>query len=277
MKRVAVVTDISGLGNCSGSTDIAVLSAMGLECCMIPTAVLSAQTGFTDSYANVSDESLESLFSSLKKISPRIDAVLAGFMMNKKQTECVLPFIKEYSDKGTVIITDPIIGDRGKKFDFVTEEMLKDIRKIAENSAVITPNVTEFCLLTGADYSALNDKNDTEKYDFLTQNCKPLFDKKVQNVIITGIELSNGKLSNLTVDRYGYSLCETERYGTSYSGTGDLFTAIVCGNIVRGLSIGEAVRKAAYFVSRVLRECMGEISDRNYGIPYQKYLRELTE
>ena len=66
MKRVAVITDISGLGNCSGSTDIAVLSVMGIECCLIPTVVLSAQTGFKESYATVIDNSLSSIFSSLQ-------------------------------------------------------------------------------------------------------------------------------------------------------------------------------------------------------------------
>ena len=180
MKRVAVITDISGLGNCSGSTDIAVLSVMGIECCLI--------------------------------ISPQIDAILVGFMINKNQTECILSVVKDYSEKGISIITDPIIGDGGKRFNFVTDDMLYDIRKTVENSTIITPNVTEFCLLTETDYCALNDKNDKEKYDFLAQGCTTFFDKGVRSVLITGIELSNGKLSNLIVSRDGYSFCQTERY-----------------------------------------------------------------
>ena len=277
MKRVAVITDISGLGNCSGSTDIAVLSVMGIECCLIPTVVLSAQTGFKESYATVIDNSLSSIFSSLQKISPQIDAILVGLKKKKNQTECILSVVKDYSEKGISIITDPIIGDGGKRFNFVTDDMLYDIRKTVENSTIITPNVTEFCLLTETDYCALNDKNDKEKYDFLAQGCTTFFDKGVRSVLITGIELSNGKLSNLIVSRDGYSFCQTERYGGSYSGTGDLFTALVCGHIVNGLNIEEAVKKATCFVTRVLSECASDISDRNYGIHYQKYLRELTE
>ncbi len=277
MKRAVIITDISGLGNCSGSTDIAVLSAMGIECCMIPTAVLSAQTGFADSYVKPLGDSFESMLCSLQRLSPNINAVLVGFLTNKKQTECVLSYINGFVGTDTLIITDPISGDNGRKFDFVSGDMLSDIRLIAENSAVITPNITEFCLLTNTDHSLISSVNDTEKYNLLWEKCGGLFDKGVKNVIITGIELSDGNLSNLSACSNGYTPCEITRYGGSYSGTGDLFTAILCGYIMKELSPDEAMRKAAGFVQKVLCENAADIIDRNYGIPYQKYLGELTE
>ena len=89
--------------------------------------------------------------------------------------------------------------------------------------------------------------------------------------------MHNGSIANLSVCENGYVPHTIKRYGGSYSGTGDLFTAIVCGYIMRGTSVDTAVGKAAQFVEKVLCENAGKIIDRNYGIPYQQYLRELTE
>lgn len=277
MKRVLIVTDISGLGNCSGSTDIAVLSSMGIECCMVPTVVLSAQTGFKNSYALPLDESLKGTLLSLQKLSPGIDAVIIGFLANKYQTEYVLSYIKQLVNTNTVIITDPITGDNGKRFDFISDNMFSDIRMISEKSTVITPNITEFCLLTNTDYTAVQSLCDSEKYDFLAERCAHLFDNSEKRIIITGIELVNGNISNLIIGKNRYTAVEAKRYGGSYSGTGDLFTAIVCGYIMRGMPIEYSAEKASGFVSRVLSENTIHITDRNYGIPYQTYLRELSE
>ncbi len=277
MKRVLIITDISGLGNCSGSTDIAVLSAMGIECCIVPTAVLSAQTGFRESYINNMGGELEKMLESLNLLSPRIDCVLVGFLGDKKQTGCVLSYIKKFADTDTVIVTDPITGDNGRRFPFVSDVMFEDIKNIAACSTVITPNITEFCLLTDTDYNSVMSAEDTQKYAVLAEKCGVLFDMGVRDIIITGIELSSGDLGNLVVGRNGYTAVESKRYGGSYSGTGDLFTAIVCGYAALGMDVEHSAAKASDFISKVLSENADSIGDRNYGIPYQKYLRDLTE
>ena len=277
MKRAAVITDVSSLGNCSGSTDIAVLSAMGFECCIIPTAVLSAQTGFNDSFMCSFYNSFDSMIDSLQKISPKTDAVFVGFMSGKRQTERVLSYVGRFVGTDTLIVTDPITGDNGRRFPFVSADMLSDIRLISEHSDIITPNLTEFCLLTETDYSMILSAGDNMKYSLIADRCSSFFDKGVRTVIVTGIELSDNSLSNLCVRKNGFTVCKIKRHGGSYSGTGDLFTAIVCGSVMQGLSEDEAVSKAAGFIEKVLCENADNIYDRNYGIPYQKYLGLLTE
>lgn len=277
MNRAAIITDISGLGNCSGSTDIAVLSAMGIECCLIPTAVLSAQTGFADYFMCDLSDYMDGCISSLEKISPHFDAVYTGFFSNCRQADKAIDMLSSLTDGATLILTDPILGDKGKRFPFITDELKERIRILAEKSDIITPNITEFCILTDTDYGKAMSLPDTERYILLAEGCKQLFDKGLTAALITGIGLSDGRLANLTVTPNGFEQYEAERYGGSYSGTGDLFTAIVCGSLMQGISVHDASVRAARFISKVLRENSGCVTDRNYGIPYQKYLKELTE
>ncbi len=275
MKRAAVFTDISGVGNCSGSTNISILSHMGAEVCLIPTAVLSAQTGFNDCYIYDFTENLSSYIKSIELIDVDFDAIYVGFIANSAQAKIVSDFISRFKRNSTIVFTDPIMGDNGKIHGFFTEELCSNVSRIVALSDIITPNLTELCFLTETSYDFVNSLSDKEKFEKIYLMCQKLFDNEIKTVIVTGIGCENGKIANMSADKSGYKTIITRKAGGSYSGTGDIFASIVLGSLLNGCSCYESVKKAAEFVTEVLINSYESIKDRNYGIPYQQFLSKL--
>lgn len=273
IKRIALITDISGLGNCSGTTNTAILSSMGIECCVVPTAILSAQTGFPDYYIYDFTDCMKEYINSLEKISPKFDAIYIGFIANAEQAEIIKRFVRKFRLEDTVIITDPIIGDNGKRHSFFNDLLFKKISNLISDSDLITPNLTELCLLTDSNYNNINSLDELEKYKSINELCQKLMKKSnINTVVVTGIDSSTGYISNLIAQKSGYEIVSNKKSGGSYSGTGDIFTSIVCGNILNSLTVINSVKQAADFVSRILQEEHNNLTNRNYGIPYQLYL-----
>ena len=271
MKRVVVFTDISGLGNCSGSANIAVLSALGVEPLLVPTAILSAQTGFEQSAVFPFTENLGAYIDSLEAIKPHADALYIGFMAGRGQCAHAKRLVRAFPEAALVV--DPILGDGGRAFPFYGE-MCEDVAALVREADVITPNLTELCLLTGASFSALEGLPETVLFDRIESLCGTLMREKPKTVVVTGVNLG-GVIATLTADAHGFSAVKTKRVGGSLSGTGDIMTSVICAAAAKGESIPDAAARAAHFITRVL-EGSPDISDRNYGIPFQPYLSELS-
>ncbi len=275
MKRIALITDISGLGNCSANANISILSAMGMECCFIPTAVLSAQTGFRNYSMIDCSDSLDSFFVSFKRINPSFDAIYSGFLANAAQADFAGRFISEFKNENTVVFADPIMGDNGNSHSFYSERLKFAISEIVSMSTVITPNLTELCLLTDTDYHTVDNLEDEKKFSVIDDLCCRLLNDTTKAIVVTGILDHDGNIVNLTAKKGVYQCVSSKRFGTSYSGTGDIFTSVLCGSMLRGESVFDAAKKASDFVCGVLEESFSAIDDRNYGIPFQKYLPKL--
>ncbi len=272
IKKVVVISDMSGLGNCSAGAAVAVLSAMGYECVFIPTAILSAQTGFKEHYLADMTAHLNGLLTSLDKIASDLDTYYIGFLQSVKAAQCIYTYINKKKADKPFIVYDPIMGDNGRSYPFVDDELRQYIKDIALSSSIITPNLTELCLLVGENYNNVCTLKDSELYDCIRSMCGSIIQKGVSAVIVTGIEPRCGIVSNAAVSSYGMSTYEYKRVGGSYSGTGDIFTSVLCGGILSGENISASCKKAGDFVNYVLSESGSTITDRNYGIPYQQYL-----
>ena len=273
MKRAAVITDISGLGNCSGCANISILSSLGIEPCLVPTAVLSAQTGFKDFYMHNFSDKLGDYISSLKKIDPHFDAIYLGFLANTRACACAKDLIDHFGNKDTKIVFDPICGDEGARFSFITDEVFEHISDIAKRSDIITPNITELCLLSGGDYDELLRLNYNDKLNRIYGLCRIIMTERLETVVVTGID-DGEYIVSLTAKKDGFTAARARRYGGSVSGTGDIMTSIICAAAAKGLEIAPAVKTASAFISSVMSRAV--ISDRNNGIPFQEYLKELT-
>lgn len=273
MKRAALITDISGLGNCSANASIAVMAALGVETCLVPTAVLSAQTGFPSYYCKTFGEEFAEYIDSLKIISPRFDAIYIGFLNTEDQCECALSFIDALG-RGAAIVADPICGDKGKRFPFVTDGLLDGIRRLAERADVVTPNLTELCLLTDGDCERVSDPDNKDRMADIETLCRKLTGGREKTVIVTGIDRDD-ELTNLVCTGEGLFEASAKRYGGSLSGTGDIFTSVICAAAAKGEDLAEAALTAARFISETSRRTADEITDRNYGLPFQPYLSDL--
>ncbi len=273
MKRAALLTDISGLGNCSGNVGVAVMSALGVEVCLVPTAVLSAQTGFKNHALIPLGGGLDELISSLGRISPRFDVLSIGFLANAAQAAAAEKLVR-LCGSGARLVVDPIMGDGGRAHPFCSGEFRESVKRLALSADVITPNLTELCLLSGASYEELTRLPENEIFEAINDLCRSISLEKLKTVVVTGIDCG-GDIANLTADENGFSVTRAKRFGGSMSGTGDILASVVAAAAAKGGDIHEAVGKAAQFISFVLENSLGEIEDRNYGIPYQQYLHRL--
>ena len=275
MKRVALLTDVSGLGNCSGCANVAVLSSLGLEPCLLPTAVLSAQTGFSEhTFFTLEDEFCESC-RSLVALSPTVSAVYLGFFASSRQLEAAATLAEHFGKSGAAVVLDPIIGDGGKRFPFISDEHFETLCNLARRSDVITPNITEFCLISGADYAALSSLGESERIDKLCTLCREYVGESDLTVVITGVGCGS-KIAVIAADRSRTTVHYANRHGGSYSGTGDIFTSMLCAAAANKSDLHIAAEKAAQTISEILRESSDSISDRNFGIPFQRYLSKIA-
>ena len=147
MKKIAVINDLSGLGKCSLTAAIPVISVMGVQACPFPTAVLSNQTGYETYFCEDFTEHMAPYMEEWKKRGFVPDGIYTGFLSDEKQADKILKFIDTFAGEDTLILTDPVMGDDGAVYPIYTEELCSRFRELARRSYVITPNLTEALLL----------------------------------------------------------------------------------------------------------------------------------
>lgn len=285
MKKIAVLNDLSGLGKCSLTAAIPVISVMGVQAVPFPTAVLSSQTGYTSYFYDDYTDRLDYIIEEWKKIGFAPDGIYTGFLAGEAQAEKIQEFLNVFAKENTKILTDPILGDNGKAHGFYTEKLCECMRALVRRAHVITPNLTEAMLLligkeeTEKQWKALQEEGDKA---FLraaeTYGTRLLKEYGLQTVVITGVEHTEEKTAYM-----GNLVCEAEenfwvfskKEGGSYSGTGDLFASILSAGLVKGLSMKECAEKAARFLEKALCQTVKEGTDRNEGVCFEPYLKEL--
>ena len=264
-RRVAAINDISGMGRCSLTVTLPVISAMGHQVCPLPTAVLSAHTGYKSyEFIDLTD-SMPALLQSWDKLGFIPDAVYTGFLGSEKQIEPVLSYLKKH--KNSLIIVDPVMGDDGVIYKTYTKDMCERMRALCAEADVITPNLTEACILTGLAYP----ENPTEKD--INEIAAAL--KKVArgNFVITGVKI-NGALFSFGYDGEFFKVSH-EYIELPVCGAGDLFASLLCGYLLSGEGFKAAVKKSGDFLTDALkytRECKADPKD---GIVFEPLLKTL--
>ncbi len=281
MKRVALINDLSGFGKCSLTAAIPVISVMGMQACPLPTAILSAQTGFGEFFCDDFTDRMSYFTEQWKKMDVSFEGIYSGYLANPSQIEKVIQFLEQFQGKDTLYLADPVMGDQGEFYSMVNMEFLEEMKKLSQMADVITPNLTELCFLSDVDYASVIACRQKEDYiDKIKSLCERILSKakKPQTVIVTGILREKEKkdyIGNLVVSKNGYFYVETPYTGMGFSGTGDLFASVICGSLVKGLSIQEAVERATYFLQEAIEEATIERIPRNHGVNFEKYLSRL--
>ena len=282
-KKIAVINDLSGFGKCSLTAAISVIAAMGVQPCPLPTAVLSAQTGYPSYYSDDYTDRMESIYKEWEKMQVHFDGIYTGFMSGEHQIRKVLGFLDIFYKKDTFLLVDPIMGDNGNRFPIFTSELVAEMRSLVSRADIITPNLTELCLLTGTDYEMI--KVMTEEKHLVTaaeQMAGNLMAEGTKEVLVTGIRFSDKEsgqemMGNLAVTKEGVSFAVFPFIGESFSGTGDLFASVVAGGRARGDSLEEAMKLAGEMIERAIRDSVKEHVPRNDGVDYEQYLWMLGE
>ena len=273
--KAAAIHDLSGIGRCSLTAAIPILSVMGIQVCPLPTAVLSNQTGFAQyDIADLTDH-MERFGECWAPWYGQFDAIYTGFLSNSRQAEITRGLVEKLRGEETLVMVDPILGDHGVRYPIFDDTMCEKVRELAFSADVITPNLTEACLL--ANEPAETAQNLQTRAE-LIQLASYLASKGPGTVVITGIR-DEDMVANLAYCKED-SRCFWEankRIGFSYSGTSDVLASILCGGLVQGLPLGQTLREACRFIGMALEETAKAGTDPREGILFEPFLAELVE
>lgn len=242
-KKIAVINDISGFGRCSMAVSVPVISKMKIQACLLPTSVFSNHTGFESFYYEDFTSHMQRYIDEWKKLDLHFDGITSGFLGSVEQIDIVSRFIKDFRDEHTKVVIDPVMGENGRTYATYTKEMCDEMRKLVSYADILTPNVTEACILTDVPYKSTGwSKKELEQ---LTCRLKELGAKEV---VISGVIMGDF-LGNVVNDKDGnFKVLKQKAVGRTRSGTGDIFSAIIAADCVNGANLEAGVRKAAAFV-----------------------------
>lgn len=269
--RIAAIHDLSCFGRCSLTIALPVLSAMGCQCCPLPTALLSAHTGFPgNTFLDLTVE-MGRIAEHWAAMDLQFDAIYSGFLGSADQVDTVARFFDTFKKSDTAVIVDPVMGDHGTAYRTCTPELCRGMRVLAENSDVITPNLTEAALLLDRPYEEIQR---TDAYEVVRR----LSVGGRRSVVLTGYSSESGQTGALCFDRdSGESKAvQTPREPQDFSGTGDLFASVLAGGVARGVPLFQAAQAAADFVRDCIARTLAEGLTEQDGVDFEPLLGQLT-
>lgn len=273
--RVAAIHDMSGFGRCSLTVAIPILSAMGIQCCPLPTAFLSTHTGGFEGFTflDMTDE-LPKVAAHWKSLGLEFQAVYSGFLGSERQIAIVEDFLREFRGANTAAVIDPVMGDHGEVYQTYTPAMCAGMARLAELADVITPNLTEAALLLGVPYDALpaGEAGCREIVERLSLDGR-------RSVVLTGAstapELTGAMCFDAKTGRA--EAVQTRRVPQEFHGTGDVFASVLTGALVQGASLPDAVRQAVDFVRACAERTAKAGIPMREGVEFEPLLGLLTQ
>ena len=240
MKHVLSVQDLSCVGKCSLTVALPVLSAMQCRCSVLPTAVLSTHTAFPSPHVRDLTEDLDSVRCHWQRIGVSFDAISVGYLADPEQAAIVDHIVSRLN---CPLILDPVMGDHGKLYSRITGEHIGALKALAARAEVLLPNLTEAAALAGLPYRQQTDT------DYLNALADGLLALGAKAVVITGIHLKDNAIGFYGKTQGGEPFCYQGSYiPRQFHGTGDLFAAVLSGQLLKGETLSAAAEKAAEFV-----------------------------
>lgn len=274
--RVAAVHDLSGFGRCSLTIAMPVLSAMGVQCCPVLTAYLSTHTGgfAGNTFLDLTDQ-LGPVTDHWQALGLTFDAVYTGFMSSREQMERTAELIRAFRRPECPAVVDPVMGDHGRLYRTYTPEMCRGMADLAALADVITPNRTEAALLLGEDCENVRVDNAAD----CRRWCEALSLDGRRSVVLTGVSLSPDTAGAACFDRETgrTDFASAPKIHGEFHGTGDLFTGVLTGALVRGRTLIEAARLAAEFTSQCARRTWEAGTPRREGVDFEPLLWRLGQ
>ena len=274
VKKVAAIHDLSGYGRASLTTIIPILSNMKVQVCPVPTAILSTHTGGFEGYSFIDlTDYMQEHINHWKKLELEFDCIYSGFLGSPKQIEIVADFIDFFGKKAKFTVVDPVMGDNGKLYSTMGNEMVVGMRKLIKNADIITPNFTEVIYLLGKEYKENITLDEVKEYLKELANIGPKI------VIATSVpdEESNKldrKTSVVAYDRENDVFWRVScRYiPASYPGTGDAYTSVVIGSLLQGDSLPIAIERGVQFITQCIMASYGFKYPKKEGVFLEKML-----
>ena len=274
--RIAAVHDLSCFGRCSLTIVMPVLSAMGVQCCPLPTALLSTHTGGFqgNTFLDLTGQ-IEPIAAHWRAEGITFDAIYTGFMGSREQIALTEAFIRNFKRPECRVIVDPVMGDHGRAYRTYTPEMCRAMADLAALADVITPNRTEAALLLGEEYEHIRLDRETD----CRRWCEALSSEGRRSVVLTGVSLSPDTVGAACFDREKgqVEFAAAPLVDGAFHGTGDLFASVLTGALVHGRRLTEAAQLAAEFTSQCVRRTREAGPPRREGVDFEPLLWRLGQ
>ena len=271
MKRVLTIQDISCLGKCSLTIALPVISALGSETVILPTAVLSTHTMFKNFTCRDLSDEIVPIMNHWKAENVRFDCIYTGYLGTIAEIELMKELIRTFRDEDTLVFIDPVMGDNGKLYPAFDMDYAKKNAELCAIADIIVPNITEGALMTGMDYKETYDES------YIREMLLRLSELGAGVSVLTGVSLEEGKTGVMGYDRKNgrFLSYQNDRINGAYHGTGDLFSSTCVGEIMRGKPWIDAMRIAADYTAHTIDVTMKNPANPWYGVDFEATLPEL--
>jgi len=275
MKRILTVQDISCVGKCSLTVALPIISAMGIETCVLPTAVLSTHTAFKGFTFRDLTSDIEGVYKHWEAEKIHFDAIYTGYLGSIEQISIICDLIDRFAANDTVIIVDPCMGDNGSLYSGFTKEYAVKMAELCKKADVILPNLTEACYLLDIPYNKSAYDN-----EYIIQILKSLADLGSKRIVLKGIEFNQDSREMKGVSRkMGIASYDSQKdcikwyfhkkMGQSFHGTGDIFASVFTGALMRNLPFEKAYCLAADFVVEAIEKTLSNPDYNWYGVDFE--------
>ncbi|MBQ3547662.1 MAG: pyridoxamine kinase [Clostridia bacterium] len=269
--RILTIQDISCVGQCSLTVALPIISACGVETCILPSAILSTHTagfsGFT--FHDLTDD-MPAIRDHWEKENIKFDGIYTGYLGSTKQIDYVINIIKTLNKDGAKAIVDPAMADNGKLYPLFDQQYVEAMKGLCACADYVVPNITEACFLTGIEYKTEYDRS------YIDEIIKKLLAIGSKNVVLTGVSYRQGKTGVVVFENGEYSYFEHEFLPNSCHGTGDIYASAFTGALLRGKTAFEAAKIAAIYTVECIR-ITAEEDNHWYGAKFEPALKTLID
>lgn len=269
--RILTIQDISCVGQCSLTVALPILSACGIETCVLPSAVLSTHTsGFSGFTCRDLTEDIPSIRAHWEKEGITFDAIYTGYLGSTKQIDYVKEILDSRLKEGGLTVIDPAMADNGKLYPAFDGEFVQAMKKLCASADIILPNITEACFLTDIPYQTEYDK------DYILKLLDKLIDIGAKKVVLTGVSYSPDTTGVVVYEKGEYAYYEHRRIPKGCHGTGDVYASAFVGAIVRGKAVYDAAQIAADYTVKCIENTLDD-PDHWYGVKFETALPDLIK
>lgn len=265
MRRIVTVQDISCVGKCSLTVALPIISAMGVETAIIPTAVLSTHTMFQNFTCKDLTDQIEPITAHWKAEKLGFDAIYTGYLGSFEQIDIVSDMFDEFKTESNVTIVDPAMADNGKLYPAFDEAFAKKMATLCAKADYILPNITEAAFMTGMEYKTEYDEA------YIKEMLKALTGLGAKIAVLTGVGFEEGKTGVMGYDSLNdeFWYFEQKKLPCSYHGTGDIFASTFTGALMNGLDWKAAAEIASEYVAECILLTMADGKKEWYGVHFE--------
>ena len=273
MKRIVTIQDISCVGKCSLTVALPIISAMGIETAVIPTAVLSTHTAFKNfTYRNLTND-LPKIASHWKQEKFNFDGIYTGYLGSIEQIDMLKEFFKQFKTSENFIFIDPVMADNGKLYAGFDTNFVKEMKELCKMADIIVPNLTEASYMLEKEYKENYSEEEIKNMLIELSNLGPKY------VVLTGVSFKNNELGVMSYNQ------ETNKFFTyfkekvpaKYHGTGDIFASTLVGAITNNNTIEEGLKIAVDYVWETINDTYKTNKEDAYGVDFETKIPYLID